>query len=166
MEGGVEARDLQHLWLPLQDRFDWRQVVWLMQRGERYETLEPVDHQFADNRRRAVVRPAVNDTVADDDRKFTADLRAQEPDDFVERCRHGIYLRGRPGLIDQQFPFRAFGDQVRVRADAFDLSLEAPLKPVACSDLEQLELDARAARIHHKDGFRGHGSGPQSAALP
>ena len=44
MEGGVEARDLQHLWLPLQDRFDWRQVVWLMQRGERYETREPVDH--------------------------------------------------------------------------------------------------------------------------
>ena len=44
MEGGVEAGDLQHMRLPLQDRFDGRQVVWLMQWSERDETREPVDH--------------------------------------------------------------------------------------------------------------------------
>ena len=44
MEGGVETRDLQHLRLPLQDRFYGSQVVWLMQWSERYETREPVDH--------------------------------------------------------------------------------------------------------------------------
>ncbi len=44
MEGGVEAGDLQQLRLPLQDRADWRQVVGLVQGGERHETLEPVEH--------------------------------------------------------------------------------------------------------------------------
>ena len=44
MERSVETRDLQHLRLPLQDRFYGRQIVWLMQWSERYETSEPVDH--------------------------------------------------------------------------------------------------------------------------
>ncbi len=166
MEGRVEAGHLQNLRLPLQDRPDWRQIVWLMQRSERHETREAVEHKFADDGRRAVVRTAVNDTVADDDRQPTADLRSKERDDLVERCRHATHFRRRPRLVDEQFPFGIFGEQARVRADTLDLSLEAPLEPVARADLEQLELDARAARIHHEDSFPGHRSGPHRLFCP
>ena len=67
----------------------------------------------------------------------------------------GTVFTSAPGHVSStsSCPSRVFCDQVGVRADALDLSLEAALKPVARSDLEQLELDARAARIDHKDGF-------------
>src|SRR4029078_11215712 len=90
MEGGIEAGDLQDLRLPLQDGPDWRQIVRLMQRCKRHETREAGEHKFADDRRVAVVRAAVNDTMADNDRQLSADLRSKESDDLVERCRHAI----------------------------------------------------------------------------
>ena len=62
---------------------DRRQVVRLMQgaSGRNARAGRPL---VADNRRRAVVGAAVNDPVADDDRQFAADLRAQKPDDLVK----------------------------------------------------------------------------------
>jgi hypothetical protein len=38
------------------------------------------------------------------------------------------------------------------RADAIDLALHAPIKPIMTCNSEQLELDARAARVDDEDG--------------
>jgi hypothetical protein len=148
VEGGIEAGNLQDMWLSLQNSPDWRKIVRLMQRRERLETSETIDDSFIDDRRRTVVWTSVNDTVPDDDRKRPADLLPQEAYQLLQRCRHGIHLGRRPRLVDKQLTLGILRNQVGVRAYSLYLSLEAAFEPVALADLEQLELDARAAGVH------------------
>ena len=65
MESGVEAGNLKHARLPLQDRTDWGKVIGLVQRSKRYEAFEPIEDHIADDGRFAIVRSAMYDAVAD-----------------------------------------------------------------------------------------------------
>ena len=101
----------------------------------------------------------MHDAVADRAGQISTDLLAQEGDDLVERRRRVAHLRSRPRLIDEGLSLDVPGQEVRACADALDLSFEAALELVVCTDFEQLKFDARAACVDHEDGF-GHGSGP------
>jgi hypothetical protein len=88
MERGVEARDLRHVGRGLGDCPDRREVVRLVQRGERRERGEVFDHPCFDAHRRGVVRPAVHHPVAD-----AGDLLA------VEQLEAGLQDHVRPGAV-------------------------------------------------------------------
>ena len=111
MKGRVEAGDLQHVRLPLQDRADRGEVVGLVQGRERRRTFEPVEHRLVDHNRLAIVRPAMHDAMADRGRQLPADLPPQEGDDLVERRGHAVDLRRGPRLIDKVPPSTSAGDR-------------------------------------------------------
>ena len=133
-----------------------------MQRRKRRECIETLQHGLGNHRRRAVVRAAMHDTVADGGGKL-ADMRPQELDHLVERGRYVLDLGSGPGLVDQGVAAVAARDQMRLYRHALDLTFQAPLEPIAGRDGEQLELDARAAGVDDENGL-AHGVRPGSAA--
>ena len=128
VEGRIEAGNLQEVGLSLEYRADRRQVIGLVEGGERDEPLEPLEHSPADDGRLAIVGAAVDDAMTDCRRQLPADLPAQEGDDLVEGRRHVAHLRRGPRFIDERLPIDVLGHQVRPCADALDLSSEAPLE--------------------------------------
>ena len=162
VKGRIEAGDLKELRLPRSHRADRAEIVRLMQRRKRRERIETLQHGLGDHRRRAVVRAAMHDTVANGGGKL-ADMRPQEPDHLVERGRYVLDLGSGPGLVDQGVAAHAARDQMGLYRHALDLTFQAPLEPIAGRDGEQLELDARAAGVDDENGL-AHGLRPGSAA--
>src|SRR5262245_50040641 len=152
VKGGIEAGDLQELRLPRPDRADRGEIVRLVQRRERREGLETLQHRLGDDGRRAVIRTAMHDPVADGG-GMLADLRAQEADHLVERGRYVLDLGRRPGLVGQGIAVHAARDQMGLYRHALDLTLQAPFEPVAGRDGKQLEFDARAAGVDDENGL-------------
>ena len=114
--------------MALEYRADRRQVIRLVDGGERDEPLEPLEHSPADDGRLAILRAAVDDAMTDCRRQLAADLPAQEGDDPVEGRRRVAHLRRRPRFIDERLPTNVLGHQVRPCTDALYLSSKAALK--------------------------------------
>ena len=74
MEARVEAGDLRHAGKPLEHRFYRRQVVRLMERGQRDQLPQILQDRRRNNRRTGKLRAAMHDAVTD-----TKDARAAVP---------------------------------------------------------------------------------------
>ena len=68
MKRRVEAGDLRKLRLSLQQRADRAEIVRLMERRERRESLKPLEHNIVDESRLAEVRAAMHYTMTHRDR--------------------------------------------------------------------------------------------------
>ena len=101
--------------------------------------------------------------VTDRRRQFVAQLLLQPVDGLVECARHvGDRVAGH--AVDQDFPVLALGAELRACPDAVDLPLQAPLQLVVLADVEELELDARAAGVEDEDGL-GHRIRPRTGCV-
>ncbi len=124
----IEARDLRHIWLPLQQRPDRRQVVRLVQWRQRDELLQRVQHiavyrygpQIIRSRRArpGVRRPRVR-TLS---RIAAGTLRD------ARRPRRGRQPDHRPRLFGDR-TLRCASDEMRRRVDGFDLAADLRLQP-------------------------------------
>ena len=152
VKGRIEAGNLKELRLSLQNRADRGQVVRLVEGREGNQALQPSDDFRSDGDRFAVVGTAVNDAMAHRSRQPSTDLLPQEYNDFFERSRYAADVRHGVPRIDQGAPLGILGQEPGSRADAIDLALHAPIKPIMTCNSEQLELDARAARVDDEDG--------------
>ena len=130
VERGVEAGDLGHLRLARADLADRRQIVRLVQRRQRHQPLEPLQHRVVHQDRRVEVRAAMDDPVAD--RARGAAEPAEQPRlEPVERRAHVRYLARRVRLVDQDRAGGVLGREMRPGADALELTPERQLEPVA-----------------------------------
>jgi hypothetical protein len=162
MKGGIEASHLRQFPTARPDRPDRRQIVRLMERGQRYQAREPIENGVIDQRRLGEIGAAMGHAVADSRGQRTAQLLLQPGDGLVQRGRYVCDRARGPSAVDQGLPVLALCQQMRVRADAIDLPLQAPHKSVAANG-EQLKLDARAAGVEDQDGL-GHRIRPAPAA--
>src|SRR5262245_65845694 len=78
MEGRIEAGDLKHARLPLQDCLDRRQVVRLMQRRKGNEAPQALDDFRCDRRRLPIFATAMHDAMTHRSRQSATDLLPQE----------------------------------------------------------------------------------------
>ena len=85
MKARVEAGDLWHAWKPLRHRLDRREVVRLMEGGQRYQRLELVEDLWRDESRAGKRRAAMHDTVPDAQHARTAVLRVEPRGERIER---------------------------------------------------------------------------------
>jgi hypothetical protein len=85
MEACVEARDLPNVGHALEQLRDAGQVVRLVQRRERLELAQVVEHARRDDDRRRIARAAVDDAVADAGEGGAGEPRAQPRRQCVER---------------------------------------------------------------------------------
>ena len=165
VERGIEAGDLGDFRMARADLPDRRQIVRLVQRGQRHKLLKTVQHRVVHQDRCCEVRPAMHDPVAD--RTWHA---AKPPDQPrfkpAERRIQVRYLVRRVSLVDQARPASILGRQMRPGADSLQLTLERELQPVAVDEVEQLELDARRAGINDQQRFdhAGHATAAVAAA--
>ena len=88
VEGRVEASYLRNLRVAGADLADRRQIVGLVQRRQRHELLQPVEHGLVDQGRGAVVGAAMDDAVADRHRRHPAQLSDQPVVELAERGRN------------------------------------------------------------------------------
>ena len=157
MKSGVEAADLRKAGGAGQQRADRGEVVGLVQRRERDETLEIGEHGRIDQDRPVVARAAMDDPMPDRDRLEL--LRVAQP-----RCRRAKrggdvgHALARIGLVDQNRAVGRNGAQARPRADAVNLALDQAAQRAGALDAEYLELDAGRACID--DENRVHGVRP------
>ena len=68
MKCGIETGDLRQRREVAQERPDRREVMRLMQRRQRGVALQPRHHRMIDQHRACMVRPAMDDAMADGDR--------------------------------------------------------------------------------------------------
>ena len=153
VKGRVEAGNLQEVRLPFQDHADRGQVVRLVERRKGYEAFQTLDDCRSNNSRVAEIGTPMHDAMAHRSRQSPTDLFPQECNDFVERGRRVADIRRGVTRVDQRAPLDILGQQSRARADSFDLALHAPLEAILARNGEQLELDARAARVDDQDGL-------------
>ena len=124
MERSVEACDLRQPGRHGGDGTDRREIVWLVQRRQRTQRLQLVQHGIIDKRCVSKSSPAMEHAMPDRERLFTAKMR---PHPVYEKAEQGLVVRlvpARPGLFCDDPAVRIFGDQVRHRADALDLPIQ------------------------------------------
>ena len=151
VEGGVEAGHLRQVGAAGPDRADGGQVVRLVQGCQRDEALEPRQHVVVDQDRGGEVGAAMDHPVADGERRCAQMLH--------DPVAHDLLGRDEVGCLDlpvgQDGAAMLLGPEAcPCRPDAVDLSGEAGAQILA-RDVEQLELDARAAGVEDEDGA-GH----------
>ena len=100
VERGIEAGDLGDIGMAGADLPDRRQIVRLVQRGQRHELLEAVQHRVVHQGRCREIRPTMHDPVAD--RTWHAAKPPDQPrlEPAQRRAQVGG-LVGRVGLVDQ-----------------------------------------------------------------
>jgi hypothetical protein len=130
---------------------DRRQIIGLMQGRQRDQTLDPGNDRIVDEDRCGEAGAAVDDTMADGRRHLAVKLLRQPVEDMIEGGSGIAELRRRPALIDQAPPILALGREMGIGADAFDLSLEPPLEPLAALRRKELKFDARTAGVEDQD---------------
>jgi hypothetical protein len=153
MECRVETGDLGQLRAVGQQRAYRREIVRLMQGGEGDIALEARQHLVIDEHGLGIIRPAVNDPMAD---RKERDLQflAQPGASLLGGGGQVRDALGRVGLIDQGGR-AVLGAQARARPDAVDLALDEPLQVAGRSGGKDLELEAGGAGIDDEDGVHG-----------
>ena len=154
VKGSVEAGDLRKCWKIGQQRPDRRQVMRLMQRRQRDEAFQPRHDGMIDQHRPVVIRPAMNDAMADRNRGDAKLIPQPGAGD-----RHGggnVSDRfDRIGAVGHGIAGCAAGAQPRAAADAVHLSLDLPPQFAIALNREDLKLDAGGAGIDDEDGVHG-----------
>ena len=154
MEGGIEAGDLRQCREIAQQRPDRRQVVRLMQRRQRDVALQPRHDRMIDQHRASMIRPAMDDAMADGD-GVDVEFVAQPGAGDRHRGRHIRHRLDRIGPVGQRIAGRAAGAQSRTAADPVHLALDLPLQPALAFHREDLKLDAGGAGIDDEDRVHG-----------
>ena len=122
MEAGVEAGDLRHAGQALGHRLDRGEVVRLMQRRERNQGAQIVEHFRRDDDRAARSRAAVHDPMADAEHARAAVPAAQPVGQRVERGR-GRRRRCLSSVsLGDDGAAAILGGEAGRRPDAFDLA--------------------------------------------
>jgi hypothetical protein len=142
VKSGIETSDLRQIWVTLPSRADRRQIIGLMERGERSESLELVENDFVDESWFTIVQPSVYHTMPDGGRQCLADLGLEKLYDSVQRFAQAIDLGCGPSLINKYLSFGAGHTQSRTHAHAVDLPFQTSMKLTANRDREDLKLDA------------------------
>ena len=65
MKTCVETGNLRHIGEPFGDRFNRRQIVWLVQRGKRHQAIQFCKDLRCHNRWASILRATMHDAVAD-----------------------------------------------------------------------------------------------------
>ncbi|MNZ43896.1 hypothetical protein D3C78_615100 [compost metagenome] len=150
MEGGVEAGHLGQLRRPLGDGADRRQVVRLVQRGERVEAGEPLQYPAVHPGRPGELLAAVDHPVAHGDQLVFLEEAAQELHQ-VQGCAGVAELAVfAPALLGEDGARRIAGDEMRRAVDALDLPAQAQFR-LRLVGGEQGELEAGRAGIEDQD---------------
>src|SRR4051812_6532634 len=149
VEAGVEAGALRYVRQPLGARRDGGQVVRLMERRQRHERLQIVEHRWRDDNRCGVARAAVDDAVADAEHSRAVKARAQPRREKLQR-RGDIANLWLQRLRVEPRAGRIANRELRRRAEAFDLAARdrTPFRPVA--HLVNAELQAGRSGVEHE----------------
>ena len=138
VEGGVEAGDLRHPRIELHREADGREIVGLVQRRQRLERRQPVEHRGIDPHRPRMVRPPMHHPVADRPDGEVPE-RAHPAEDLARRRRQVGHLRRREAALDQHRARGVGRPELRPHAHPVDAAAETALQPVAL-DREDLDL--------------------------
>jgi hypothetical protein len=142
MEAGVEAGHLRHGGEQLVHHVDRGEVVGLMERCQRDERPQVVQHLRCDDAGTGVLRPAVHDAVADAEHARSAVAGAEPSGEHVERGatvgdRRGELLVGDPGAG------LVLGAQMGRGSDPVDLTARREVPHVPRGAGVHAELQAR-----------------------
>ena len=156
VEGGIEARHLRQAGAVGQQGLHRQQVGRLVQRGQRHQRLEPRHDLRRDAHRRHEIRATVDHAMPDGSQGASR-IPGIEP----------LEQEGqRNGMVDAAVPRALHRDRAGGLADRgtgmvvqlFDDALFGPRQHVA--EHEDLELQARRARVQHEDRVRHQGRTP------
>ena len=125
MKAGVEAGHLGQIGRGGRDGADRRQIVRLVERGQRHELVEIVQHRLIDPLGRDVARAAVHDAMPD--RAYSAGTQVcLEDADDLARGGAVVEAGGGPLLLAYLRAGGILENQARRHADGFNLTLAAP----------------------------------------
>ena len=150
VERGVEARNLREIRRTLGEQSDGREVVRLVEWGERHERLELPEEVSVDARGRGVREPAVHHAVADAEQFVPGEPAPQERQQMIERGSVTEFL---PGVFRFDAPGRATGYESWSRVELLDLSATVELKEAPALDVQRV-LDAGRAGVENGDRIR------------
>jgi hypothetical protein len=151
MERRVEARHLGQVGPALEQEPDRRQVVGLVQRGERNELRQVFEHRAVDAHRFGVPEPAVHDAVPDARELQLAELLPHERHDVLQRAIVAELAAFAQVRVETVAPA---GSLRRSAARCDGLGLAAHHQPGRRP--EQRELDARRAGVENRDRLAHH----------
>ena len=153
MEGSVEAGDLRQFRDHLGDRLDGREVVRLVQRGQRHQAPELRHDGVVDARRRGELHPAMDDAMAECQHRTAGQQLAPEVQDLAGRAAMVEPARG-PGPFRHHRARGIARAQVRLQPEVFDLAAEQ--QGALGTSLVDGELDARGAGVEDSDAAGRH----------
>src|SRR5262249_28881501 len=107
---------------------DRREVVWLVQRRERYVFLQRRKHFRIDPNRSAVLEPTVHNTVADADQALVTEFLAHERDQVIERTVVTELRALAPRFLAKNLPVAILGDEARRGVKPFGLASRRQLR--------------------------------------
>jgi hypothetical protein len=162
MERGIEASHLRQLGTAGANGAYRREIVRLVERGQRRQTLESIQHGIIDHRRPAIIVAAMDHPMADRPRQRAAQLLREPDHELVERGMRVRDFARRPRFVGKRLPILGLREETRMGADAIDLPLHAPRQLGIRVDREKLEFDAGAAGVEHQDRV-GHWIRPARA---
>ena len=129
MERGVEAGDLGHLGLHApEEPPDRREVVRLMQRGERDQLFKHGHHGSMGANRLRVVQPTVYDRVPDPTRRSPASSVPQKRHQEIKRASVTELRPLVPRLLRRYRPVVPLRDEVGLRVDSFHLRTSSEVR--------------------------------------
>lgn len=169
VKGRVEAGHLKHVGQEFPDRPDRRQIVRLVERGERNVGLQRPDHRIIHRHMAVVDRPAMDHPMPDRHRHGPAQPLPQPRAEKGQRAGNPVAGFGRQGNAAVLAAILAaiLDDQPGRRADPLDPAAQAHRqRPVR--RVEQLELDAGGTGVDDQDrlghAHLGHGGFTPSPA--
>src|ERR1051325_1158877 len=113
MKARVEARDLRHFGQSLEDCFDGRQIVWLMQRSKRDQLIKLCENLPVNERRACEQRPSMNDTVAYAPHTRPSVAGTQPPGESINCAVSIAHRSGIQLLIVKDMPATDFDQKAR-----------------------------------------------------
>jgi hypothetical protein len=154
MEPGIEARDLRNLGHALAQRPDRPQVVRLVQRRERHQSLQS-SHDLGGNAYWAgIIDTAMNDAMAHRSQSSDAGARLQPIEQECEGAIVTGWLAFGPRMLVDARARRIDATKTSPTQELFEIARDDRCEPGAV-DVEDRELEARRAGVDHQDGV-GH----------
>ena len=151
VEARIEASHLRHLRHPLEHRVDRREVVRLMERRQRHQRSQVLEHLRRDDHGCGIARPAVDDAMADGEHAGVAVLRPQPCGKRVERSA-GVGDGAVQPLLGNLLALAVLRRESRRRANAVDLAARLEL-PLVFGGAVDAELEARRASVEDERVF-------------
>ena len=147
MECGIETRHLRQMRRVRGDGADRRQVVRLVQRGQRHQRVEFRQHRIIHPHGGSEVHAAMHDAVTDSRDLLAAHQAANDLHQFQRRCLM-VQAVGRPCLLGHSFTRRVV--HLQRWGDADRLHLAAKLDRPILQPMDG-ELDTGGASVEDSD---------------